>query len=50
MTKEQVYELNDTLAAYMNTHQLLDWSDPDEADARLNEAVWAVVAIVERED
>ena len=44
MTKEQVMELNDALSRFVAEHGL------GVSDDRLDEAVWAVVSIVERED
>ena len=44
MTSEQVYELNDLLAAFMDRHSI-SYDDP-----RLNEAVWAAVAAIEAEE
>ena len=44
MNKEQVYELNDLLAAFMDRHGI------SYDDHRLNEAVWAAAAAIERKD
>jgi hypothetical protein len=44
MSRDQVYELNDLLAAFMDRHGMT------YDDDRLNEAVWATVAAIESED
>lgn len=44
MNNDQVYELNDVLAAFMDRHGI-----PYD-DYRLNEAVWAAVAAIESEE
>lgn len=44
MTNEQVMDLNDTLSRFVAEHGL------DVSDDRLDEAVWSVVSIVEKED
>lgn len=43
MTNEQVMSLNDVLSRFAVEHDL------DVSDDRLDESVWAVVSIVERE-
>ncbi len=44
MTNEQLMELNDALSRFVAEHGL------EVSDDTLDEAVWAVVAIVERDD
>jgi hypothetical protein len=44
MTKDQVYELNDVLAAFMDRHGIA------YDDDRLDGAVWAAAAAIESED
>jgi hypothetical protein len=44
MNKDQVYELNDLLAAFMDRNGIV------YDDDRLNEAVWAAVAAIESEE
>jgi len=44
MDNDQVYELNDLLAAFMDRHGMA------YDDDRLNEAVWAAAAAIESED
>ena len=44
MNNDQVYELNDVLAAFMDRHGM------SYDDDRLNEAVWAAAAAIESED
>lgn len=44
MNKDQVYELNDVLAAFMDRHGMA------YDDDRLNEVVWAAAAAIESED
>ena len=44
MTKDDVYALNDMLAAFCADRKI------DVSDDRLNEAVWACVAALENEE
>ena len=43
MTNDQVMELNDTLSRFVAEQRL------DVSDERLDDAVWAVVAVIEKE-
>ena len=43
MNNEQVMDLNDTLSRFVAEHDL------DVSDDRLDDAVWAVVAVIEKE-